>query len=61
MSMRRASGAPGFTLIETIVAVALSAVVMTALTSLVRYFYVNNAYVIQSALECAAEYRERNG
>ena len=49
MSMRRASGAPGFTLIETIVAVALSAVVMTALTSLVRYFYVNNAYVLEAS------------
>ena len=39
----------GFTLIETIVTVALAAMMMAALTGLIRYFYVTNAYVLEAS------------
>ncbi len=39
----------GFTLIETIVVVALTAFIMIALAELVRYFYVTSGYVLEQS------------
>ncbi|MBU6323502.1 MAG: prepilin-type N-terminal cleavage/methylation domain-containing protein [Patescibacteria group bacterium] len=39
----------GFTLVETIVVVALTAVVLMALSSLIVYFYRTNAYVLEQS------------
>lgn len=39
----------GFTLIETLVVVAITAVVMVALGGLIQYFYKTNAYVLEQA------------
>lgn len=39
----------GFTLIETIVVVALTAFILVTLTSIIRYFYVTNAYVLEQS------------
>ncbi len=37
----------GFTLIETLVVIALTALVVGALSQMIHYFYVNNDYVLQ--------------
>ena len=38
-----------FTLIETIVVVALTAFILLTLTAIIRYFYVTNAYVLEQS------------
>lgn len=48
----------GFTLIETIVTVGISALVITALSLLIQYFYRTNAYVFE---ETAAIQSAHNG
>ncbi len=48
----------GFTLIETIVTVGISALVLTALSLLIQYFYRTNAYVFE---ETAAVQSAHNG
>ncbi|HFC11002.1 MAG TPA: type II secretion system protein [Candidatus Kaiserbacteria bacterium] len=47
----------GFTLIETIVTIAVSTIVFTALMFVIRYFYRTNAYVFEqtAAVESARE------
>ncbi|HQU07846.1 MAG: hypothetical protein B7X04_02135 [Parcubacteria group bacterium 21-54-25] len=48
----------GFTLIEMLVTIAITAVVMTALTFLIQYFYRTNTYVFE---QTAAVENARNG
>ncbi len=44
---KKSGAAAGFTLIETVVVVALTAFIMVTLTSIIWYFYRTNAYTIQ--------------
>lgn len=45
----RTTRSTGFTLVETVVTVALTVVVMSALTWLIRYFYITNTYMLEAS------------
>jgi type II secretory pathway pseudopilin PulG len=47
----------GFTLVETVMAVALTALVSLAIGQVLRYFYVTNAYALQEAQAVASARR----
>jgi prepilin-type N-terminal cleavage/methylation domain-containing protein len=47
----------GFTLVETLMAIALTALVSLALAQMLRYFYVTNAYALQESQAVASARR----